>query len=93
MEKFIKDYGILIIVGVAVYWFFIRKKEEEVVVVDEDSSTYTKGSGKCYCADGNSCTCGHTCISDGSICAAGGLSTKSNGRKKLRRIRIRNPWK
>ena len=34
MEKFIKQYGILIIVAVAVYWFFIRKQEDEIVVDD-----------------------------------------------------------
>ena len=44
MEKFIKDYGILIIGAVAVYWFFIREKdEEEVLVVNEDGSNYTMG--------------------------------------------------
>ena len=70
MEKFIKQYGILVLVGVAVYWFFIRKKdEEEVVVVDEgDGSGYTRrstgggkfsrgsgGSGNCSCGEGNPC--------------------------------------
>lgn len=37
MEKFIKDYGILILVGVAVYWFFIRKKDDEIIDVEEAS--------------------------------------------------------
>lgn len=58
MEKFIKDYGILILVGVAVYWFFIRKKDEEVVVIDEEGSSYRTRGGRMYSTDkGDKCPC------------------------------------
>ena len=49
MEKFIKQYGILILIGVAVYWFFIREKDE-VVVVDE-GETSNLGGSDCPCQD------------------------------------------
>lgn len=44
MEKFIKDYGILILIGAAVYYFFMMKKEEtiEEVVESEDGSSYSR---------------------------------------------------
>tara|TARA_Y100000034_G_C6802779_1_gene360218 strand:+ start:118 stop:453 length:336 start_codon:yes stop_codon:yes gene_type:complete len=67
MEKFIKDYGILILVGVAVYWFFIRKKEEEVLAPADEASGYR---GRRYIPRYiQENPCGNPCA--GSDCPAG----------------------
>ena len=72
MEKFIKQYGILVLVGVAVYWFFIRKKdEEEVVVVDEE------GEGSDYIYRG--LTRAHRTGKGGKTCTYPRCGPTSNG--------------
>ena len=75
MEKFIKQYGILVLVGVAVYWFFIRKKDEvDEVVVDigdgESSNWIMKDSIRTFRSGSgggkiNECPCpkGQKCVS------------------------------
>ena len=77
MEKFIKDYGVLILAGVAIYWFFIRNKTNGALLPGPEESNAV--GSDCGCGNNMPCgSCTNAQSGDASCCTNAGCSGENN---------------